>query len=143
MIITNNLNDWNKNIDDNYVTVYQHKCCPNIFKNIKKDTGEERIYDLHRYICIDKNEQFQDTAGRELIDNMFPISLPYNTSSGIYEVYEEKTKLSNDLAINHIKYIKTTLNNIININKYYLEKRTIPFEISYEDYMIYLNLHKK
>lgn len=109
-----------------------------LFKEINND-GTITYSDVGRYVCIDINEDYTYTSGVVcgVIDEMFPIIMPYNPPSGKIKVYCEDflTDLKNgDFDTKGIFYAIMPDGERVEINRFYGEVDGEFIEISKEEY---------
>lgn len=114
--------------------------CPRMCSLFREETldGKVSYHDVDRYIHINI-ECPSDTyhSGGAIIDEMFPISMPYMPKRKKYEIYEQ-TFLANpdngDYDTRGVIYIKTPEGEKIDIGKYYTEVDNKWKEITREEY---------
>ena len=114
--------------------------CPRMCSLFRQETldGKVSYHDVDRYIHINI-ECPSDTyhSCGTIIDEMFPISMPYMPKQKKYEIYEQ-TFLANpdngDYDTKGIIYIKTPEGEKIDIGKYYTEVNNNWKEITRQEY---------
>lgn len=135
---------WNKSIIDSqedYVS-YQCKRMSSLFKRVYKD-GTVKYTDVNRDYCVDV-----DTGNSyrgfpsHLIDEMFPITMPYYPPVNKYKIYTKEFVAQGyfgdqtDFNTRAVLYCLTPEGEKIEINKYYadVEGNTCMQEITKEEY---------
>lgn len=126
---------------DDY-TSYQCGRYTSFFKKVYKD-GRVEYTDTNRAVCYDLREENPVAyscayLNHEVLDKMFPISMPYMPLSKPYRMYVEEMKLSNnsnsDYDTQIVRYIETPDNKRICINRYFTEKDNKMIEITEEEF---------
>ena len=114
--------------------------CPRMSSLFREETldGKVSYHDVDRYIYINI-ECSSDTyhSCGAIIDEMFPISMPYLPSREKYEIYEQSFLVNpenGDYDTKGIIYIKTPSGEKIDIGKYYTEVDNSWKEITREEY---------
>lgn len=109
--------------DDDY-TAYQCKRMSSLFKYVYDD-GSVKYHDVDRYYCVDvDNPDDTYTSGLpgRIIDEMFPITMPYFPPSGKYKVVCEDILFdpkNGDFDAKAILYVVEPNGNRIDINRYF------------------------
>ena len=110
-----------------------------LFKYIS-ETGEVSYSDIDRQYCIevgDNRNTYSSKMGSNLIDELYPITLPYYPLSNKYNIYTDTFLFDikkGDFDTRAILYIKTPEGERVDINKYYCEKDNEWIEISKEEF---------
>lgn len=115
--------------------------CPRMSSLFRKETidGEVTYHDLDRAYCIDMekpSDTFSSSASN-IVDELFPIKMPYLPERGKYKVYMQTfltDKKNGDFDTRGIIYIITPDGKRIDINRYYTEKEGKMVEISKDEY---------
>lgn len=114
--------------------------CTALFKTEYLD-GEVKYSDVNRVICFDVNDEkripFSNGLATDIIDDMFPIALPYMPTKKLYKVYVEEflTDVSNgDYDTVKYCYVYTPEYKLVYLNKYYKELNNKWVEIDETEY---------
>lgn len=115
--------------------------CPRMSSLFRKETidGEVTYNDLNRAYCIDiekPSDTFSSSADN-IVDELFPIKMPYLPEKGKYKVYVQKfltDKKNGDFDTRGVIYLITPDGKRIDINRYYTEKNGEMVEISKDEY---------
>ena len=115
--------------------------CPRMSSLFRKETidGEVTYNDLDRAYCIDM-EKPSDTFSSntdKIVDELFPIKMPYLPEKGKYKVYVQTfltDKKNGDFDTRGVIYLITPDGKRIDINRYYTEKNGEMVEISKDEY---------
>ena len=115
--------------------------CPRMSSLFRKETidGEVTYHDLDRAYCIDMekpSDTFSSSASN-IVDELFPIKMPYLPERGKYKVYVQTfltDKKNGDFDTQGILYLITPEGKRIDINRYYTEKEGKLVEISKDEY---------
>lgn len=124
--------------DDNYTT-YQCLRMGSLFKYVYDD-GNVKYKDVDRVICIDINNptvSFKNGFVSNLVDDMYPITMPYYPSAKPIIVYREDclTDPKNvDFDTIAIYYLIMPDGERIEINRYFKENETSWDEISVDEW---------
>lgn len=117
-----------------------HQCVrmSSLFKNINDD-GTITYDDVSRVICIDINSGVSYSSGlvRGIINEMFPITMPYNPPNDYIKVYCEDfltDPKNGDWDTQGIFYAIMPDGEKVEINKFYAEVNGEFVEISKEEY---------
>lgn len=81
---------WNLVSEQNGNKIYQCKRMSSLFKEVTPD-GKSNYSETNRCICIDinnPNSRFSNGLARKILDEMFPIEMPY-FPSGTIKIYRE------------------------------------------------------
>lgn len=117
--------------------------CPRMSSLFREETidGIVTYSDVNRNYCIDiHNPNYTYTNGRasRIIDEMFPITMPYYPQKGRYKVYAEDfliDKANGDFDTKGIFYCITPQGERVEINRFFAEKENHKWvEISKEEY---------
>ena len=115
--------------------------CPRMSGLFRKETidGEVAYTDLGRAYCIDiekPSDTFSSSASN-IVDELFPIKMPYLPERGKYKVYVQTfltDKKNGDFDTQGVLYLITPDGKRIDINRYYTEKAGKMVEISKDEY---------
>ena len=115
--------------------------CPRMSSLFRKETidGEVTYHDLDRAYCIDM-EKPSDTFSSnidKIVNELFPIKMPYLPEKGKYKVYVQTfltDKKNGDFDTRGVIYLITPDGKRIDINRYYTEKEGKMVEISKDEY---------
>lgn len=120
-----------------------HTQCPRMSSLFREETidGNVSYSDINRYYCIDihnpKYSYSNGTASR-IIDEMFPIKMPYYPQKGKYIVHTEDfltDKANGDFDTKAFFYCKTPEGERVEINRFFAEKEGHKWvEITKEEY---------
>ena len=115
--------------------------CPRMSGLFRKETidGEVTYHDLDRAYCIDieKPSETFSCSATDIVDELFPIKMPYLPKREKYKVYVQTfltNKKNGDLDTRGIIYLITPDGKRIDINRYYTEKEGKLVEISKDEY---------
>ena len=115
--------------------------CPRMSSLFRKETidGEVTYNDLDRAYCIDierPSDTFSSSASN-IVDELFPIKMPYLPERGKYKVYVQTfltDRKHGDFDTRGVIYLITPDGKRIDINRYYTEKGGKMVEISKDEY---------
>lgn len=115
--------------------------CPRMSSLFRKETidGEVTYNDVNRAYCIDiekPSDTFSSSADN-IVDELFPIKMPYLPEKGKYKVYVQTfltDKKNGDFDTRGVIYLITPDGKRIDINRYYTEKNGEMAEISKDEY---------
>lgn len=115
--------------------------CPRMSSLFRKETidGEVTYNDVNRAYCIDiekPSDTFSSSADN-IVDELFPIKMPYLPEKGKYKVYVQTfltDKKNGDFDTRGVIYLITPDGKRIDINRYYTEKNGEMVEISKDEY---------
>lgn len=129
---------WNKVSEDE--EKYQCKRMSSLFKDVLED-GTVKYADVERYYCKDihTDANYRFGLAHKLIDEMYPITMPYIPEDKPYVAYCEdflfdQNRLG-DFDTFGIIYLRDPKENDIVINKFYKETADGMVEISEEEYL--------
>lgn len=114
--------------------------CPRKSSLFRTETLDGKISysDIDRVSFIDQNgHTWYNGKSREIINKMFPITMPYNPSDKLYKVYGEDfllDKRNGDLDHRAFLYVITPEGEKINLDEYYKEVDGKMVKISKEEY---------
>ena len=115
--------------------------CPRMSSLFREETvdGEVTYNDLHRACCIDiENPSNVFSSGIDrVVDELFPIKMPYFPEEGNYKVYVQTfltDRKNGDFDTRGVIYLTTPDGKRIDINRYYTEKAGKMVEISKDEY---------
>lgn len=119
-----------------------HTQCPRMSSLFREETLEGKVIysDIDRDYCIDVHNQnitYSNGTASRIIDEMFPIKMPYYPQKGKYKVYAEGflTDAKNgDFDTKGFFYCITPQGERIEINRFFAEKDNKWVEISKEEY---------
>ena len=138
---------WNECVrTDREYTTYQCKRMSSLFKDVYPD-GSVKYSDTDRVIGIDIDNDSTWSSGfiRDIIDEMYPITMPYS-GEDLYKVYIQDCLYdpkNGDYDTRAILHIKTPNNKIIRVNRYFKESDSRFIEIDREEYMARLRKSKR
>ena len=118
---------------------YQCKRMSSLFKDVDSD-GTVRYSDVGRYNCVDINEPditYTDTLVAEIIDEMFPITMPYMPPTYPIKVYTEDfltDPANGDYDTKGVFYILHPNGERTEINRFFKEGEGDWIEISKDEY---------
>ena len=116
--------------------------CPRKYSLFRKETldGKIRYTDVDRAVYVDANGHCWSSGFvMEIIDKMFPITMPYNPSNQKYKVYGEDfllDKRNGDYDHKAFLYVITPEGNKIELDEYYKEVNGEMVKISKEEYIV-------
>lgn len=115
--------------------------CPRMSSLFRKETidGEVTYNDLDRAYCIyiEKPSDTFSSSADNIVDELFPIKMPYLPEKGKYKVYVQTfltDKKNGDFDTRGVIYLITPDGKRIDINRYYTEKNGEMVEISKDEY---------
>lgn len=115
--------------------------CPRMSSLFREETidGEVTYNDLNRACCIDiENPSNVFSSGIDrVVDELFPIKMPYFPEKGNYKVYVQTfltDRKNGDFDTRGIIYLTTPDGKRIDVNRYYTEKAGKMVEISKDEY---------
>ena len=125
---------------------YQCKRMSSLFKDVYPD-GSVKYSDTDRVIAIDIDNDSTWSSGfiRDMIDEMYPITMPYSGGDP-YKVYFQDCLYDHkngDYDTRAILHIKTPNNKLIRVHRYFKESDSGFIEIDLEEYMARLKKSKK
>lgn len=103
-------------------------------------TGEVTYTDVQRCYCVDihnPSNTFTNGKARSIIDELFPITLPYYPPVGTYKVYTEEFLVDpahGDFDTVGYLYCLTPEGERIDLNRFYTEKSGKMVSISHKEY---------
>lgn len=110
---------------------------PSLFREETLD-GKVSYIDIDRVVYIDENgNSWINGRVREIIDKMFPITMPYVPSNKPYKVYGEDfllDKNNGDFDHEAFMYVITPEGNKIELDEYYKEENKKWVKITKEEY---------
>ena len=128
---------WNDVSRESGKTEYQCKRMSSLFKDVLED-GTVKYHDVDRTILEDqKGMAWHSGDASRLIDNMFPITMPYFPSNKPYRVYSEEFLVdpkNGDYDTWALLYIETPEGEKIELNEYWCEKDKKVYQITKEEY---------
>lgn len=133
----NEIKDFSDKSDE---AVYQCNRLSSLFKTVHKD-GSVSYSDNSRYVGIDeKGYGYSNGLVSRIVDEMFPITMPYYPEKDRYKVYTESFIAkefegdNGDFNTEAILYCITPNEKRVAINRYYEEKNGNMVEITKEEY---------
>lgn len=116
--------------------------CPRMSSLFRKETLDGKITysDVDRVYCVNvenPSDTFSCGMGTSIIDEMFPIQMPYLPEKGRYELYVQTfltDKKNGDFDTRGVLYLITPDGKRIDINRFYTAKNGEMVEISKEEY---------
>lgn len=121
-------------------TVYKNKRMSGLFKYVYED-GRIEYSDVNRCVCFDvKNTKVSFTNGyvtSNIINQMFPIAMPYYPSTNKFRVYCEdflSDPTNGDFDTIAVYYIITPNLERIEVNRYFKENANTFIEITEEEF---------
>lgn len=118
-----------------------HIQCPRMSSLFREETldGKVNYSDIDRCYSIDIHNPNLTYHGGEndIIDELFPISMPYSPITGKYKVYTEEfltDKKNGDFDTKAYLYCITPKGDKVEINRFFAEKNREWVEISKEEY---------
>ncbi len=128
---------WNDISRESGKTKYQCKRMSSLFKDVLDD-GTVKYHDVDRTILEDQNGMtWHSGDASRLIDEMFPITMPYFPSGNPYKVYREDFLFdasNGDYDTWALLYIETPEGEKIELNEYWCEKDRKVYQITKEEY---------
>ena len=86
--------DWMLTYKSDSLEVYQCKRMSSLFKDIKKDGDKEIVTysDVDRYRCVDSitGDTCTMGLGRDIIDELYPITMPYYPPVGYFKIFTDE-----------------------------------------------------
>lgn len=125
---------------------YQCKRMSSLFKYVYKD-GTVKYHDVDRHVCsLVRNPSCTYTSGltSRLLDELYPITLPYMPESKRYHFYCEEwltDKKNGDFDTVGVLYLVKPDGECVNINRFYKESKDGFVQISEEEYEERKQLH--
>lgn len=124
--IDDNEDDWNytSNLEDG-VKQYQCKRMSGLFKDVFPD-GTVKYTDVNRDVAIDINTNIGWHSGldRHIVNDLYPITMPYMPEKERYEVYFEELltdRKNGDFDTKAILYILTPKKERVEVNRFFRE----------------------
>lgn len=128
---------WNDISRESGKTEYQCKRMSSLFKDVLDD-GTVKYHDVDRTTLEDQNGMtWHSGDASRLIDEMFPITMPYFPSNKPYRVYSEEFLVdpkNGDYDTWAMLYIETPKGEKIELNQYWCEKDGKAIQITKEEY---------
>ena len=116
---------------------WQCKRYSSLFKEYDND-GNIVYSDSHRTICYDQdNNGFNSGLASLIIDELFPITMPYMPSERAYKLFCKESLSKNgkcDYDTIHFTYALTPNGERVEVNRYFHEENGAMKEISKEEY---------
>lgn len=119
-------------------TTYQSKRMSSLFKDVYSD-GSIRYEDIDRVVCYEIGKPYGFVSGfiRDIIDELYPIEMPYYPAEKPYRVYVEdfiSDPKNADFDHQALFYLITPEGEKIQLDKYYDLSGDETVEISKEEY---------
>lgn len=128
---------WNDISRESGKTKYQCKRMSSLFKDVLDD-GTVEYHDVDRTTLEDqKGMTWHSGNASRLIDEMFPITMPYFPANKPYRVYSEEFLVdpkNGDYDTWALLYIETPEGEKIELNQYWCEKDGKAIQITKEEY---------
>ena len=129
---------WNECTSRGSKTTYQCKRMSSLFKDVYSD-GTIRYTDIDRVICYEVDKPFAYGSGsiRDIVDELYPIEMPYYPAEIPYRVYLEKflsDPKNGDFDHRALLYLVAPEGEKIQLDKYYDLSGDEIVEISKEEY---------
>ena len=128
---------WNDISRESGKTKYQCKRMSSLFKDVLDD-GTVEYHDVDRTTLEDQNgTTWHSGNASRLIDEMFPITMPYFPANKPYRVYSEEFLVdpkNGDYDTWAMLYIETPEGEKIELNEYWCEKDGKAIQITKEEY---------
>lgn len=118
---------------------YQCRRMSGLFKDVYPD-GRVEYSDVDRVVCYNldnPNVPYYNGLSRRIIDEMFPITMPYYPMHKPYRVWEQDLltdRKNGDFDTKHIVSVTTPTENVVEINRYFKETEDGWKEIDEEEY---------
>ena len=132
-------NDVTRNKKDN-ITMYQCSRMSSLFKSVYEN-GKVTYSDIDRVYCFDINEpdiRYSFGLVENIINEMFPITMPYSPANGCIKVCCEQFLYSpdgGDFDSVAILYVDDPDNKRINVSKYFKEEDNKWVEIEFTEHI--------
>ena len=119
-----------------------YQCCRmgSLFKDVYED-GTVKYHDVNRTTAIDENGHGYSGSVCNIVDEMFPITMPYYPAVGKYKLYTKEfiaqgyARDNEDYNTMAVLYCITPKGEKVEINKYYADTETqCMVEITEEEY---------
>ena len=115
--------------------------CPRMSRLFRKETldGKVSYHDVDRCVCVNV-ESPSDTYSSgidRIVDEMFPITMPYNPTPGVYKLYVQTflvDKKNGDFDTKGILYVETPKGKRVDVNKFMTERDGEWVDITKEEY---------
>lgn len=134
---------WDKSVFnefDSEKATYQCKRMSGLFKDVYKD-GTVKYHDIDRAVVIDENGNGYHSSVCNIVDEMFPITMPYYPVVGKYKLYTEEfiAKGFPDDDEDHntraVHYLITPQGEKVEVKRYFADTETGRMvEITKEEY---------
>ena len=125
---------------------YQCGRMSGLFKDVYPD-GRGEYSDIDRVVCYDldnPNIPYYNGLSRRIIDEMFPIEMPYFPTDKPYKVWEHELltdRKNGDFDTKHIVSVTTPEGEVVVINRYFKETKDGWKEINENEYNERLGMH--
>jgi len=131
---------WKFSWEDDGVKTYQCTRMSSLFKDEYPD-GTVKYHDVDRVICYEVSSpdvSYSSGFIRKIIDDMFPITMPYWPKDNPYKVYVEEfltDPKNGDYDTMGVLYLRTPDGEKIDINRYFKEAEGGFAEIDEDEYI--------
>lgn len=119
---------------------YQCNRISSLFKKVYKD-GAVKYHDVDRAVAIDKDGHGYSGSVCNIVDEMFPITMPYSPPVGKYKLYTEEfiakgfPRDNEDYNTRAVYYLITPQGEKVEVNRYFADTETENMvEITKEEY---------
>ena len=135
--VWNDISMWKS--DEGIVEQYQCKRMSSLFKDIYDD-GTVKFTDVNRVSCIDIDNpivSWHSRLGDNIVDELFPIEMPYYPTNDPYKLYMEDFLLdpeNGDFDTQGFFYLITPDGDRVEVNKFYKAQDDEWVEIGVEEY---------
>ena len=122
-----------------YDNTWQYQRMSSLFKKVLQN-GEIKYTDVDRCIVFEKDNQgdsFYNSSVVEIVDELFPISLPYYPTIDKFKVCVETSLINpknGDYDTRAVWWVQTPMGDRIDVNRFFTEKDGVMTEISKEEY---------
>lgn len=132
---------------DDGTKTYQCKRMPSLFKTVKPD-GNVSYSDTGRVVCHNADKphiRYSSWRSRNIVDEMHPITMPYNPPNGVYDIECEELltdRKNGDFDTWAYLTMKTPEEEKITINRYFKYNGGQAKEIKRWEYLARKQLHE-
>lgn len=139
-VITGEDDEWNENLrgENHPCKVYQNKRMSSLFKDVYPD-GTVKYTCNGNYFCIDINNGISYTGGgaRDIIDALYPITMPYYPTAEKIKLYTEDFLVdpkNGDYDTKGYFYLIHPIDGRVEVNKFFAEVDGEFKEITKDEY---------
>ena len=141
--------NWNQEVirkEDDGTVVYQCKRMSSLFKTVHPD-GSASYSDVDRYYCVNMDAPkttYQGGGAGQIVDEYFPIVMPYDPPTGQYKVYTQEyltDRVNGDYDTKEFCYIIDPFGHKVQIRRYFGEVDDQWQELSAEEFNKRLQQH--